>query len=289
MNPLTQAVISGLMMGAVYALLSIGLVIVYQTAHVINLAHGEAYSIAGIFVSVFVSAHILPIWAAIVGAIIVAVLISIAIERFLLRPRRLWSHSALILVTLAAAIFSRGALYTLIGSDAVSFPRLVSGAPFRIAGGVLPPQGLLLIVMAFALAIAVPLFLSTTQLGRQLRATAENPDAAQLMGVNVDRARLLAFAIAGAYGAIGAVLLVPLVSVDFHAGLDMTLRGFIAAALGGMLPLWAIVCSILLGLGEAFVTTYFDALAKDPIVFLMLIGVAVWRSRKIRFGGGLRA
>jgi branched-chain amino acid transport system permease protein len=154
---------------------------------------------------------------------------------------------------------------------------------------VLPAQGLLLIVVAFVLALAVPVFLSATPLGRQLRAAAENPDAAQLMGVNVDRARTLAFGIAGAYGAIGAVLLVPLVSVDFHAGLDMTLRGFIAAALGGMIPLWAIVCSILLGLGEAFVTTYFDALAKDPIVFLILIGVAVWRSRRIRFGGGLRA
>jgi branched-subunit amino acid ABC-type transport system permease component len=289
MNPLTQAVISGLMMGAVYAMLSVGLVIVYQTAHVINLAHGEAYAIAGIFVSVVAGTHMLPIWAAIVGAIIVAVLVSICVERFLLRPRRSWSHSALILITLAAAIFSRGVLYTLVGSDAVSFPRLISGAPFRIAGGMLPPQGLLLIVIAFVLAIAVPVFLSVTPLGRQLRATAENPDAAQLMGINVDQARTLAFAIAGAYGAAGAVLLVPLVSVDFHAGLDMTLRGFIAAALGGMLPFWAVVCSVLLGLGEALVTSYFDALAKDPIVFLVLICVAVWRSRKIRFGGGLRA
>jgi branched-chain amino acid transport system permease protein len=110
MNPLTQAVISGLMMGAVYAMLSIGLVIVYQTAHVINLAHGEAYAIAGIFVSVFVGAHILPVWAAIVGAVVVAILASVCVERFLLRPRRLWSHSALILITLAGAIFSRGVL-----------------------------------------------------------------------------------------------------------------------------------------------------------------------------------
>jgi branched-chain amino acid transport system permease protein len=289
MNPLTQAVISGLTMGAVYAMLSIGLVIVYQTAQVINLAHGEAYSIAGIVVSIFVGAQILPIWAAVAAAFAAAVLFSVAVERFLLRPRRFWSHNALILVTLAAAIFSRGLLYTLIGSDPVSFPRLVSGRPFHFAGGVLPPQSLLLIVVGYLLALAIPLFLSGTQRGRQLRAAAENPDAAQLMGINVDGARLLAFVIAGAYGAVGAVLLVPLVSVDFHAGLDMTLRGFIAAALGGMSPLGAILCSILLGLGEALVTTYFDALAKDPIVFLMLIGVAAWRSRKIRFGGGLRA
>jgi branched-chain amino acid transport system permease protein len=289
MNPLTQAIISGLMMGAVYAMLSIGLVIVYQTAHVINLAHGEAYSIAGSVVATIVASQLLPIWLAVCAAIVAAVAFSIAVERFLLRPRRAWSHNALILITLAAALFTRGVLYTLIGSDAVSFPRLVSGAPFRIAGGALPPQGFLLIVLGFALALAVPLFLSRTRLGRQLRAAAENPDAAQLMGVDVDRVRVLAFAIAGAYGAIGAVLLVPLVSVDFHTGLDMTMRGFIAAALAGMMPMWAILCSLLLGLGEAFVTTYFDTLAKDPVVFFVLIGIAVWRSRNIRFGGIRRA
>jgi branched-subunit amino acid ABC-type transport system permease component len=289
MNPLTQAIMSGIMMGAVYALLSIGLVIVYQTAHVINLAHGEAYSIAGIVVSTGVAAQLLPVWVAVFAAIAAAIMFSVAVERFLLRPRRSWSHNALILVTLAAALFMRGVLYTLIGADAISFPRLVSGAPFRIAGGALPPQGLLLIVAGFVLALAIPLFLSGTKLGRQLRAAAENPDAAQLMGVNVDRARVLAFAIAGAYGAIGAVLLVPLVSVDFHAGLDMTMRGFIAAALAGMSPLWAILCSLLLGLGEAFVATYFDTLAKDPVVFFTLIGIAAWRSRKIRFGGTRRA
>ena len=289
MNPLTQAIMSGIMMGAVYAMLSIGLVIVYQTAHVINLAHGETYSIAGSVVATVAAAQVLPIWLAIFAAIAAAIVFSIAVERFLLRPRHAWSHNALILITLAAALFIHGVLYTLIGSDAVSFPRLVSGAPFRIAGGALPPQGLLLVVVGFVLALAVPLFLSGTPLGRQLRAAAENPDAAQLMGVNVDRARVLAFGIAGAYGAIGAVLLVPLVSVDFHTGLDMTMRGFIAAALAGMSPLWAILCSLGLGLGEAFVTTYFGTLAKDPIVFFILIGIAVWRSRNIRFGGTRRA
>ena len=277
------------MMGAVYAMLSIGLVIVYQTAHVINLAYGEAYSIAGSVVATIAAAQFLPIWLAVFAGIAAAILFSVAVERFLLRPRRAWSHNALILVTLAAALFMHGVLFTLIGSDAVSFPRLISGAPFRIAGGGCRRKACFSIVVGFVLAPAIPFFLSGTQLGRQLRAAAENPDAAQLMGVNVDRARILAFGIAGAYGAIGAVLLVPLVSVDFHTGLDMTMRGFIAAALAGMSPLWAIVCGLGLGLGEAFVTSYFDTLAKDPIVFLILIGIAVWRSRNIRFGGTGRA
>jgi branched-chain amino acid transport system permease protein len=288
MSPFAQAAISGIMMGAIYAMLSVGLVIVYQTAHVINLAHGEAYAIAGIAVSMVVSIQA-PMWAAILIATVAAIMFEVAVEYFLLRSRREWSHNTLILVTLACALFMRGVLYTLIGPDPVSFPRLIRTAPMHLAGGVLPSQGFLLIVVGFSLALVAPLLLSSTRLGRRLRAAAENSDAAQLMGINVDRLRVLAFAIAGAYGAVGAVLLVPLVSVDFRAGLDMTLRGFIAAALGGMSPLWAILCSLVLGLGEAFVTSYFDALAKDPIVFLILIGLAVWRSSKIRFGGIGRA
>jgi branched-chain amino acid transport system permease protein len=289
MNPLTQALISGTIMGAVYVLLAMGMVIVYQTANVTNIAHGEAYSICGIVVSILAGAGLAPLWLIIPFAICVAVVFSLSLERLLLRPRRAWSHNSLILVTLAAAVFVRGLLYALVGTDPVSFPRLVAGPPLRFLGGVLPRQGLLLIIVAFGLALAIPPFLSRTRFGRQLRAAAENPDAAQLMGVNVDFARLFAFGIAGAFGAIAAVLLVPLASVDFHTGLGMTMRGFIAASLGGMSPPLVIVSGLLLGLGEALVSVYFDELAKDPIVFLILIGVAIWRSRHIRFGGGSRA
>jgi len=288
MNPLAQAIISGLMMGVVYALLATGLVIVFQTSRIVNIAHGECYAIGGIFTSV-VAAQELPLWAAIVVGIVLAVLFSVILERVLLRPRRTWSLNSLILVTLAVAFFVRGILNVAVGSAPVSFPRSFVGPPLRIAGGVLPLQGLGLIAIGLSVALAIPLFLAKTRFGRQLRAAAENPDAAELMGVNVDFVRSVAFAIAGGCGALAAVLLVPMVSVDFQTGLGMTMRGFIAAALGGMSPLLAIACGLFLGLAEAFVTTYWDALAKDPIVFLALIGIALWQSRHIRFGGSLRA
>ena len=207
----------------------------------------------------------------------------------MLRPRRAWSANGLILVTLAVAFFARGVLNVSVGSSPLSFPRLFVGPPLHIEGGVLPLQGLGLIVIGLSAALATPLFLAKTRLGWQLRAAAENPDAAELMGVNVYLVRSVAFAIAGVYGALAAILLVPLVSVDFQTGLGMTMRGFIAAALGGMSPLLAIACGLFLGLAEAFVTTYWDALAKDPVVFLALIGIALWQSRHIRFGGSLRA
>lgn len=288
MNPLTQSLISGTMSGAVYALLAVGLVLAFHTSRVVNLAHGESFAIGGLVAAVLSDVG-MPVYIYAPVAICASILFLLAVERFLLRPRRTWPVGSLILVTLAAAFLTRGVLQLAMGVDPLSFPRMFVGAPFRIAGGVLPPQGLALVVIGLVAAVAVTLFLLFTPLGHKLRAVAENPDAAELLGVNVDRARSLAFGIAGALGGLSAVLLVPLVSVDYQAGLGMTLRGFIAAALGGMAPSMAILAGLALGLSEALVTNYAGALAQDPIVFLALIGVAVWQSRKIVFGGTGRA
>ena len=288
MSLLSQAIMSGLISGTVYALLAMGLIIAFQTTRIVNLAHGETYAISGLVTAAL--AHFgLPIVVAIAGGVATAMLFSIAVERLLLRPRASWPVSSLILVSLAAAFLSRGILQVGFGADPESFKRLFVGAPIRIGGGALSQQGLWLVLIGLAAVFATTQFLTRTRIGRQLRATAENPDAAQLLGINVGAARMIAFAIAGCLGGLSASLLVPLVSVDYQAGLGMTLRGFIAASLGGMSPLSGIFGGLGLGLAEALVTTYFGALAQDPVIFLVLIGVALWQSRKILFGGSLRA
>lgn len=287
MNPLSQAVASGLMSGAVYALLAAGLVLAFHTSRVVNLAHGEAYAVAGLVASAL-SGYGWPRYAALPAALLAAVLFLTSLEHFLLRPRRDWPVGSLILITLATAFLMRGLLQVVIGVDPLSFPRLFVGPPVRILGGIIPLQGIFLIVIGLGTAAGV-LLLLRSPMGWRLRATAENPEMAALLGINTARMRLLAFGIAGALGGLGALLLVPLVSVDYQSGLGMTLRGFIAAAIGGMSPSWAIVSGVGLGLAEALVTTYMGALAQDPIVFLALIGVAVWQSRTIMFGGSVRA
>jgi branched-chain amino acid transport system permease protein len=288
MNLLSQAILSGLISGTIYALLATGLIIAFQTTRVVNLAHGETFAISGL-VTAWLAHAGLPLAFAVVAGIAAAVVYSVAIERVLLRPRSRWPVSSLILVSLAAAFLSRGLLQVVFGADSASFARLFTGMPIRIAGGVLPQQGLWLVIIGCVAVFCTTQFLTRTRAGQELQATAENPDAAQLLGVNVGASRTIAFALAGLLGGLSAALLVPLVSVDYQAGLGMTLRGFIAASLGGMSPLSGIFGGFGLGLAEALVTTYFGALAQDPVIFLVLIGVALWQSRKIRFGGSLRA
>ena len=288
MNLVTQAIISGLMSGAVYALMGIGLVIVYRTSRLLNLAHGECFAVAGI-VAAFAAARGLPGWLGLPLSVCASIALSLALYRFVLRPRTHWPMPPLVLATLAVAFLMRGVMIALIGPDPVSFPTQMSGPPLRFAGGALPLQGLVLIVVGFAASLAVAALLRFTFLGKQLQATAENPAVTQLLGVNVERARMLAFGLSGALAGLAALLLVPMISVDYQSGLPMTLRGFIAAAISGMSPVLSIFAGFVLGLFEAGVGAYFGALYQDPVMFGVLILVALWQSRAIRFGGARRA
>jgi branched-subunit amino acid ABC-type transport system permease component len=288
MNLLTQSIISGLMTGALYTLLGIGLVLVYRTARILNLAHGETFAITGV-VAALLSVRGVPLPTSIAAATLIAVAFATALHRFVLRPRSEWPAGTLILITLGAAFVARGVMILLVGTDPVSFPVLFDAAPLRIAGGAIPIQGIALVVLGFGVSAAVGLFLALTQAGKQLLATAENPFAAELLGVDVERARLTAYAIGGLLGALAGVLLIPLIAVDFQSGLAMTLRGFIAAAIAGMSPVGVLASGLGLGMFEAMIGAYLGALFQDPIMFCVLILVALWQSRNIRFGGGRRA
>lgn len=288
MNLLTQAVISGLMIGAVYAFLGIGLVLVYRTARILNLAHGESFAITGVAAAMLAKSG-LPLGAALALAILIAVAFALSLHRFVLRPRAEWPAGTLILITLGAAFVVRGVLILVGGTDPVSFPALFSGASLRIAGGVIPPQGIALVLLGFGGSTAVAVYLAMTHSGKQLLAAAENPYAAELLGVNVERARLTAYGIGALLGALAGALLIPLIAVDFQSGLAMTLRGFIAAAISGMSPIGVVFSGLGLGLFESWVGAYLGALYQDPVMFGLLIAVAIWQARNIRFGGTRRA
>src|SRR6478735_5128052 len=109
MNLFTQAIISGLMTGALYTLLGIGIVLIYRTARVLNLAHGETFAITGV-VAALLSSLGVPLFVSLAIAILVATACATALHRFVLRPRSDWSPGTLILVTLGAAFVARGVM-----------------------------------------------------------------------------------------------------------------------------------------------------------------------------------
>src|SRR5438874_13633935 len=153
------------MIGAVYTFLGIGLVLVYRTARILNLAHGETFAITGIAAALLISKAGLPLPAALALAILVSLAFAMSLHRFVLRPRAAWPAGTLILITLGAAFVVRGVLILVAGTDPVSFPVLFRGASLRIAGGVIPPQGIALVALGFGISAAVALYLAMTRSG----------------------------------------------------------------------------------------------------------------------------
>ena len=130
MNLFTQAIISGLMAGALYALLGIGLVLMYRTSRILNLAHGESFAITGVVAAVLTAKGV-ALLPALAIAVCAALVFSMSLHRFVLRPRSEWPPGVLILITLGAAFVARGVMILLIGTDPVSFPQILPSTPIR--------------------------------------------------------------------------------------------------------------------------------------------------------------
>ena len=199
MNLFTQAIISGLMAGALYALLGIGLVLMYRTSRILNLAHGESFAITGVVAAVLHSER--------------GCFAACPRDRGL-RGTGLLNEFASLCPASSQRVAPGGAhpdhtrcsFCCAWRDDSADWnrSRFVSAgppsAPIRFAGGAVPLQGIALVVLGFGLAATVGLFLNATQVGKQLLATSENPFAAELLGVDIERARLMAYGIAGLLG-----------------------------------------------------------------------------------------
>ncbi|MDE3074811.1 MAG: branched-chain amino acid ABC transporter permease [Chloroflexota bacterium] len=287
---LLQTIFSSLINGSVYALMGVAIVLCYRSSRVVNLAQGETYAVAGLLTAKLVGTG-LPLPAAGACGVAAATVGALLFERLALRSRLHWDPSRLIIVALGVALLVEGIANSIVGADQYNFPALLSGPSVSLGGGAISQQGILLVAFTLAVTAALVWFLRRTLLGQAMTASAENPGASSLLGVNVARMRQLSYGLAGLLGGISALLLVPLTGIAYNAGLAMTLNGFAAAAFANVFhPGRAMVAGMLLGLGEGLVGSYINPLLETPVVFglLLLLGVA-YLSRGERFGGAVRA
>lgn len=285
-----QTLFSSLVNTAVYVLIGLGIVLCYRSSRIVNLVQGETYSISGLFASKLVLIGV-PLAAAGVSGVAAAIVTSLLLERVALRSRLRWDPRRLIIVTVGIAILIEGVLQILLGPDTYNLPAMLSGGSLLIAGAAISQQGVLAIAVACAATLVLVLFFKYSVLGRAMTASAENPRASEVLGINVARMRQLSYGIAGALGGLTALLLVPLTGVSSNAGFSITLNGFLAAAFANMMypgrVLWA---GLGIGICEGIVGTYWNSLWEVPVVLggVLLVGVALL-SRGVRFGGAQRA
>jgi branched-chain amino acid transport system permease protein len=290
MDPLyLQVFFGGLTAGSTYAMLALGFTLAYRTTKIINFAQGE-FVMLGAFVAISgVVGLKLPLPLAIVLAIAVCAFLGVLFERLLLRPVRRQPAFVLILITVGASFLMRGVAMVVWGTEALNLPAFSGEQPLFVAGASVVPQVVWIVGTAAAIVLLLSLFLNRTVYGKALRACAENPNAASLVGINVGAAVLVSYVISAAIGAIAGVLITPITAMDYQAGFLLAMKGLTGAIIGGLQRVEGVVAgAVLLGLIEAFGATFISSLLKDALVYLVLILVLVIRPNGLFSGRGAR-
>ena len=273
MPELLQFLLSGITVGAVYALVALGFTIIYNASDVVNFAQGEFVMLGGM-ITVFISASGLPLPLAALIAIIVTAAIGVALYKLAIEPARGAPVVSLIIITIGASIFIRGVTQLVFDKQIHRFPAFSGDQPILIGGATILPQSLWVIVGALAIFFCLWLFFTRTLIGRAVLATANNRIAAQLVGINTNYVMTLSFAMSAAIGALAGVLVTPITLTSYDVGLALALKGFAAAMLGGMgNPKGALVGGLLLGVLEAMTAGYISSQYKDAAAFVVIIAV----------------
>lgn len=285
--------IDGLTIGSIYGLIALGYTLVYGVLRLINFAHSEIFMI-GTFASLF-TLHALGINGAqtgfaLVGVIAVCALAAMAasgasaviLERVAYRPlrKRGASRLAALISAIGASFFLQEVFALRYGRDQLSVPRIMHKSVLaNIGSGEIRSDKVLVVGAAIVMAVALDFFVNRSRLGRGIRATAQDPDTAVLMGVNIDRVVMVTFLVGGLMAGVAAMLYDTFFEItQYNVGFLLGIKAFTAAVLGGIGNIrGALLGGVVLGLIESYGASILGAQWKDVIAFVVLIVVLMFR------------
>ena len=284
---IAQYVVSGLTTGAVYALVALGYCLIYNATRIVNFAQGDFLSLGGLMAYTFLYGAGLPMALAFPLSVVAVSLVGALLERLAIRPARSRQVMVLIFITIAASILMRGIFKHLWGKQALALPPLSPETPLRLLGATFTPQNLWVLGMTLVAIVALLWFFNRTLTGKAMRATAINPGAAALMGIDASRMTMYSFGLAGGLGALAGVLITPITSLSYEVGVIMGLKGFAAAVLGGYGSfVGAILGGLVLGLIESLTAGLVSSVYKDAVAFVVLLLVLFLRPGGLMGRGG---
>jgi branched-chain amino acid transport system permease protein len=282
MTSLLQLVVNGFALGMVYALVAIGFVIILKCSNVFNIAQGHFVLIGGYLGYTYLITFHLPLWAAIILAIATAVVIGLLIERFTLRPLIGQPVLAIVMMTIALSVVIEGLATLIWGGEYKTYHGVLPTFTLRVGEISLPPESMIGLIVSVIVVAILLLFFRYTKAGLAMRATAEDEQVVQSVGIKVTTVYALSWVIACVVGVIGGILLggvsgvmVPLAEIGIKAFAVVLLGG--VDSIGG-----AIVAGIILGVLENVAAGYLDPLLPggglaQVFPFIVMIIVLIFR------------
>lgn len=275
MTELIQILIAGLATGAIYALVAIGFTLVWQTSQTINFAQGEFVMLPAILVLVGTMAFGLPVAVALVlGTFVFVLLFGFGFKRFLVDRMITQGVLPLAFATMALAILMKEGAKDFFSAEAQVFPTLAPAGNLDLFGTAISWQNLLIIAVAFGAIGLLQWFVNRTRTGRQMQATAQNPQVALLLGIPVDRMILYTFLINALLAALASFLISPIYLAKFSNGEVIGLAAFIAAIVGGFNQvrgaLWG---GLLVGVIDALAASYVSTSYRAAVPLVLLVAI----------------
>ena len=290
MELLFQQLVNGLSLGGIYALIALGYTMVYGIIELINFAHGDVYTL-GTFFSLLILALlgvtgvvtgpmlIVVVAVTILGAMLLCGLTGVIIERLAYRRLRNAPKLAPLITAIGMSFILENIMQYWRGPSPVPFPQVIPNPSFALGAVSIQTKQIMVILLAVVLMFALQAFVYNTRLGKAMRATAQDKDAAQLMGIDINTTIALTFLIGSALaGAAGFVSGVYYGSTWFFNGFAAGLKAFTAAVLGGIGNLaGAMLGGFLIGLVEAMTTQFIGDQWSNVMVFSILVLVLIFR------------
>ena len=273
-----QLVASGLALGSIYALIALSLVLINKATDVVNFAQGEM-AMFGTFICFWVLTQTgLPLIAVLILAAPIGALLGMITERVAIRPLASAPPVNALIATIGLWMIFHHAAGWIWGYDPVRFPSLFSPQPVSVLGALVAQNSLGIIGVSLLVVVVLYLFFEYTRMGIGMRAASMNRRAAQLMGVNVGRVALVAWALAASISVVAGFLVAPLTFLDFEMMFSVLLKAFAGAILGGFNSLpGAVVGCLVIGVVENLFAAYISTAFKDTFAFGIIIAVLMVR------------
>ena len=272
---LPQVLVSGVSLGMIYGLIAFGYQLTYVTSRTVNFGQGEALAVGALVGLSLVK--FLGFWATIPAVIIFGGVYGLAVEKVAVRPALQSKSEGWILATIAVGIIAKNVLENIWGKEDVPFPSPLPQVPIQIGQAFVMPMEILIVAGALLLMLLVEGFNRFTLMGRAFVATADDRDAAGLMGI--DTAKIIAgsYALSCATAAYAGVLMAPITLTGAGMGLVLALKGFAAGILGGLTSgLGAVVGGLIIGIAEAMTAFYISTGYKEvPGLIILLVALVL--------------
>jgi branched-chain amino acid transport system permease protein len=274
---LPQVIFNGLLIGANYSLIAVGLTMIFGIMNIANFAHGELYALGACLV-LFITVKLqIDFLIALPTAVVAAIAFGILLERTIFRRLRDKSWISSLLATIGLALILQNALLELWGPQPQKIPTSFSPLPVIIGPIFTTEVRLFALVVTVAALVCLHIFLRKSLIGTAMRATFQQPEAAMLVGIPPDRINAITFGLGAGFAALGGGLIGAIFFVDPTMGGPETLKAFIVVILGGLgSVVGSMVGGLILGLGESLGTLYSSAY-KDAIGFVLVILILLYR------------